>query len=775
MAISNALAAARQGWASVAPVTTDIATKDLFGGFGSSSSGGSVISSFGTGPLQVTSRNLLAMGNANPAFFRALTILSNSLAAVPWFLRTKTQKGKGGKKKAIPLSVLTCSDPKARAAQFALVTGEELPPIVEHPFLDFLAAGSPLLPGLISQRLSFAYDANVGEWFWMLVAAQDGIPFHYVVVPPTWIERFPSPQAPSYDVNFSGVTKIVPMENMIHHKTPSYVNPYGRGSGAGSALSDELDTDEYASALLRHLLANKGFVDMLVAVQGGSKTKLDRVEAQYNQRHTGFNQAGRALFFGAERLQVERVTHDLSELRLLELREFEWVAVGRVFNIPPEIMGDLTNSNNAAIKEAPRIFAKYALIPRLELQRSTYQNRLLPLFDPSRSLLVDYVDPTPDRTEEIRETMLAAPTSTYRINEWRTLSGHKEEKWGDVRELKSTTRVLDGSENAAPDAEPLIDSASGPRGGELPKGDEKCCKEVDDCKCDEHELLWATENPTRGVKSTGPNPIVTRAVSNLQESEIQRFLSMIEDEELVSRLGALWQTEMFASSLAEFERLGIQGSFDLINPLIQEYIEEFGATNISGTTDTTKAAIRRVLSQGIANGDGIEILASRVQGVFSHIPNWRATTIARTEVNAASNIAEQFVWEASGLGLQRQWIATRDSRVREAHTDLEVTGGFKGLKELWTFKSNLEPFKGGDVFLPSHSGIAAQDINCRCRVVAFDPEHKSVPTFDQRTLLWLQKDTIAARWTDAGSAVIVEEYAIIADRVVDAVLRSNVL
>ena len=39
----------------------------------------------------------------------------------------------------------------------------------------------------------------------------------------------------------------MPPEDVIVFKDPDPANPYGRGSGIGKALGDELDTDEFAA------------------------------------------------------------------------------------------------------------------------------------------------------------------------------------------------------------------------------------------------------------------------------------------------------------------------------------------------------------------------------------------------------------------------------------------------------------------------------------------------------------------------------------------------
>lgn len=155
-----------------------------------------------------------------------------------------------------------------------------------------------------------------------------------------------------------------------------------------------------------------------------------------------------------------------------------------------------------------------------------------------------------------------------------------------------------------------------------------------------------------------------------------------------------------ATGRAAVERLSTELgiSFDLLQPGLLEYVEEHSAKLVTQVTDTTKQAIRDVLRDGLAEGEGIPALRKRIEelGVFNRS---RAELIARTETTTNSNgaaVESLRAYQAEHGGtFRKRWLSARDSRVREEH--LALDGETVGLDE---------PFSNGLM----HPG----EPNCRC-------------------------------------------------------------
>jgi len=126
-----------------------------------------------------------------------------------------------------------------------------------------------------------------------------------------------------------------------------------------------------------------------------------------------------------------------------------------------------------------------------------------------------------------------------------------------------------------------------------------------------------------------------------------------------------------------------------------------------------KKTIRRVLDETIEEGLGAYETATRIRKALEKegelLNQWRALRIARTEVMSASNLGAMEGARATGLAMNKFWIATYDSRTRDTHLVVEQQNPIDFND---TFKvGNYEMRQPGD----ERAG-AEEIINCRCTV-----------------------------------------------------------
>jgi HK97 family phage portal protein len=157
-------------------------------------------------------------------------------------------------------------------------------------------------------------------------------------------------------------------------------------------------------------------------------------------------------------------------------------------------------------------------------------------------------------------------------------------------------------------------------------------------------------------------------------------------------------------------------AFDLEAPYVRDFIQARANQLAGNVTSTTYEAIQAALSEGVAAGESIDDLATRIRNVFSTASDSRARMIARTEVISASNGAA--VLGASQLPADvvaaQEWIATRDGRVRPEHA--AVDGQVAPIGTPFTVAGTSLAYPGDP------SGPADQVIQCRCTVAFITPE-----------------------------------------------------
>lgn len=130
---------------------------------------------------------------------------------------------------------------------------------------------------------------------------------------------------------------------------------------------------------------------------------------------------------------------------------------------------------------------------------------------------------------------------------------------------------------------------------------------------------------------------------------------------------------------------------------------------ITQITSTTRNQVRIELSEGVAAGEGIDVIAKRIDKLYlDKIIPYRAEIIARTEVIAASNLGSRAGAKQTGLVLNHEWIATRDTRTRDIHA----------MADGETVPMDMPYLVGGEQLMfpgdTSHGASGRNVINCRC-------------------------------------------------------------
>jgi len=125
-------------------------------------------------------------------------------------------------------------------------------------------------------------------------------------------------------------------------------------------------------------------------------------------------------------------------------------------------------------------------------------------------------------------------------------------------------------------------------------------------------------------------------------------------------------------------------------------------------TDTTSKSVQIWVMDGIASGNSVDEIADGVRSITG-FSEGRSKTIAQTETGKTLNLARQATWEQissdQGITVQKQWIASRDEKVRDEHEILD--GQIVGLNEEFTVGTYHS-------LSPSGFGVEKMDINCRC-------------------------------------------------------------
>lgn len=322
----------------------------------------------------------------------------------------------------------------------------ELQEVDNHILLDALNRANPYMTGQALFQTTQVHLDLIGEAFWIMQRNGVGAPTEFWPIPPNWVMGTPTPSNQNYEVSFRGWQGKIPSSEVLWMADLDPSNPYGRGSGIGRAMSDELEVDEYASKFQRQVFFNRARPDMIVWPKqqgahdvGLQQDQVRRLEERWLDGHQGFWRSFKPFFVGRE-IGVHEVSQSMRELQMIELRKQQRDTIVQIFGIPPELLGILQNSNRATIESADYLFSRWVLTPRLEFLRSQLQERLLPLYD--ERLILDYVSPVEADRAHMLDAAKAAPWAMT-VDEWRSLQGQEPlpDNQGQVHMVPGTLKA----------------------------------------------------------------------------------------------------------------------------------------------------------------------------------------------------------------------------------------------------------------------------------------------------------------------------------------------
>lgn len=195
-----------------------------------------------------------------------------------------------------------------------------------------------------------------------------------------------------------------------------------------------------------------------------------------------------------------------------------------------------------------------------------------------------------------------------------------------------------------------------------------------------------------------------------EESWILIFEDALLDQiQLAAELGAV-------TTLAE---LGVSTAlFNLESPEVQAAMRARAQAFAIPVNETTWDNLRLSLMQGIAEGESIAQLQTRVEAAMADRIRSNSETIARTETIGAlteGSLMGAMEAEATGLQVRKQWLASFDGRERETHAAAHRRYQRQPIPLNESFQVGGIAFKSPGNPTGGRTRITASEcINCRC-------------------------------------------------------------
>lgn len=270
-------------------------------------------------------------------------------------------------------------------------TPDGRPELYEHPMAVLLRNPAP---GLTGRRLiwgTVADRAIYGQAYWRKIPAIR--PKALVPLPPPRVTPVGGdllePQAYDfYPVN--GATPIrIPRDQIVHFR--SY-DPEDRriGSSKVEALRNVLREEVEASRYRTGFWTNHARIEGVLEHPGSiSQDALTRLQAQFDQAYTGYENSGRTAIL-EEGMSFKGVGYSARDAEFVQGRQFVLEVCCRIYNVPLSLLGLSQTATYASQKEFHRQLYTEVLPPWFSEVESEIDAQLLPSFDDTRGVYSEF-------------------------------------------------------------------------------------------------------------------------------------------------------------------------------------------------------------------------------------------------------------------------------------------------------------------------------------------------------------------------------------------------
>ena len=630
--------------------------------------------------------------------------------------------------------------------------------IAEHELYDVFDNPVPTFPeidGFTLKYFTFAMLDLVGECAWLKIREGRRI-IALLPICKSWIIKKPTIAEHYYLIRpygeLSGQELFVPAEDVILFKDIDINDPYGNGKGLAESIADEIETDEYASKYQKNFFFNDATPPYVITGFQGNEQSAQQIKKSFMEKIGGFIHAREPAVLTGN-MQVQTLGINPKELDMVESRKFLRDECLQHFQLPPEVMGIIENSNRATIDSSFYLMQKNVIKPRLEMFERVLNRQLLRDYDADLCCMHDF---------EIEEDM-QLKLQVYQTGLLNGVVTREEFRsaFGFIPEIKEGTLIMPISSQVVEAGEEInieeIELPEEENPDEIPE--ETPAENPDENNEDENGKNIALEMIKKkderqqwkmncwkmfDSKATSKEPLFIVAVKKIAKKQLSDLKNILKnydgtpienliagyftkevDSKVKSTLANAWIESMKAgrenaNSILGKKALQTIDDVSITNDKFNKWVEKYGLEKSVLMNETTKKELvkklKEILADDISELSADELAKRLMKGaeeIFEELSNTRAYMIARTETGSSVNIGQLATYEANGVK-KKEWFATLDNRTRETHlamngTVININESFEVVNEFGGIDNLQYPL--------DPNGTAGNVINCRCVVV----------------------------------------------------------
>ena len=287
---------------------------------------------------------------------------------------------------------------KKSLRNFRAKLADDVKEVLSHPLLDLLEFPNPRQTKFEFFCETQTYLDTTGDTFWLVQKDGLGVPFQLDILPTERVKIIVNDDGTISHYEYRIATKLapilVPVENMVHFRTPNVINQY-TGMGCLEASVKAATLMESMADLEIALNKNLAIPSMVVTYTQGSLKEADRVrlEEQWNAGLRGIQKAGR-IKVADNQFEVKILGLSPREMQFLSGRKWSREEICAAYRVPISLV--TSESVNRANAEAGQLqFAVYGIQPRLQLLEETINRFLIPMYQEPR-IFLEFESPVPE-------------------------------------------------------------------------------------------------------------------------------------------------------------------------------------------------------------------------------------------------------------------------------------------------------------------------------------------------------------------------------------------
>lgn len=649
-------------------------------------------------------------------------------------------------------------------------------PIGDNPIFDLLDNPMPDHPEIDYYALMYltsVYYEAIGEGLWLVDRDARGRPVGVYIIPPTWCLLTPTATIPYFRIQPMGNTSHryfnADPADVVWFKSPDATNPYGRGRARAEAIGDEIETHEFSSKYSKNFFYNDATPPVIFEMPGIAKPAADEFKENWMQRVGGYLNARKPGIVAQKDFKVHQLGISPKEMDFTESRKYLIQMANEHFSVPPEMRGNLQNSNRATIDSAYYLWSKNVVSKRLRLFESILNKQFIPMFDKTIMWVFDEIVPE-DNESKMKIANDGLKDGTITRNEWRKIASTcgvtllPDEGRGDVYLTALMTQEVPAFEKPAPvelvpPVEPTPEPTSEPEKSidldlvikeieamtanvERETVGQKIAKVLPVAKSsfseDQKVALWkAFDKKTASTEKLFKDAV--KKFAGIQSGKVRSSLSNVKTaDDIKSALDSVFTDEADSAlkrALAPAWLASLQIGSDnakslvgkkkadtdtLTNDWFSKWVTKNGLNKAKQINETTyedllkelQISIGASIDAGSSQREIVKNLLSITDGVYDNMSRARAELIARTESASSVNAGTYATYKVAGVQ-KKEWLSLRDDRTRGQEDGDE----FDHFSMDGTVVDMDEKFDVGDEMLDypgDPSGSAGNVCNCRC-------------------------------------------------------------